>query len=108
MLRKSSSPLIGWFDTAAVCCSDLRIMPASRSRVRRTQFCSLCLSHGLVIVVDPPVLNPWETSGTALHAETRVPSRWPHPHLLNTVEVRWIGGLLPPSQLSQVACHSPS
>ena len=36
MLRNLSSPLIGWFDTAVECRSDLCGMPASRSRVRRT------------------------------------------------------------------------
>ena len=56
MLRKSSSPLIGWVDTAAcvACRSDLCVMPTSRSRAPRIQLCSLCLSYGLVVVVDPP------------------------------------------------------
>ena len=53
MLRKSSSPLFGCFDTAVACCSDLCVMPTSQSQVRRTQFCSLHLSHGQVVVVDP-------------------------------------------------------
>ena len=45
MLHMPSSPLIGWFDTAVACRSGLCVMPTSRSRVRRTQFCSLCLSQ---------------------------------------------------------------
>ena len=53
MLRKLCSPLIGWFDTAVVCPSDLCVIPTSRGRVRRTRFCSLCLSHGCVVEVEP-------------------------------------------------------
>ena len=65
MLPKSSSPLIGRFDKTVACRSDLCAMPTSPSRVRRTHFCSLCLSHGRVIV--------GKLGGTALHAGTRAP-----------------------------------
>ena len=61
MLCKSSSPLIGWFDKAVACCSDLCAMPTPGSGLRRTQFCSLCLSHGRVVVADHPLLNPGKT-----------------------------------------------
>ena len=54
MLRKSSSHLIGWFDTAVACHSDLCVMPTYRSRVRQTQSCSLCLSHSRMVEVEPP------------------------------------------------------
>ena len=60
MLRNSGSPLIGWFDAAVACRSALCVMRTSRSRVRRTHICSLCLCHGRVIVVDPP---PAESMG---------------------------------------------
>ena len=89
MLRKLSSPLTGWFDAAVACRSDVCVMPTSRSRLRRAQFYSLCLCHGWVVVVTPPL--------PTFHAETRDPSRWPHSRLLNPVESRWMGGLLPPS-----------
>ena len=61
MLRKSGSPLIRWFDTAVACRSDLCLILTSQNRVRRTKICSLCLSHGRVIVVDPP--PPAESMG---------------------------------------------
>ena len=35
----------------------LCVMPTSGSRVPRTQFCSLCLICGRVVVVDPFLLN---------------------------------------------------
>ena len=54
MLRKLSSFLIRWFHTAFACCSDLYVMPISRSQFRRLQFCSFCFSHGRVVMVDPP------------------------------------------------------
>ena len=57
MLRKLCGPLIWWLGTAVVCCSDLCVMLTSRSQVRRTQFCSLCLIHDRVLVLDPPMLN---------------------------------------------------
>ena len=64
MPHKSSSPLIGWFDTAVVCLSNLCVMQISQSRLRRTQLCSLCVSYDRVEVVDPP--PPAESMGNKL------------------------------------------
>ena len=54
MLRKSGSPLTGWYDTAVACRSYLCLMLTSRGQIGRTQFCSLCLPQGRVAIVDPP------------------------------------------------------
>ena len=51
ILRKSSSLLMWWSHTAVACRSDLCVM---RPPEVETHFCSLSLSHGRVVVVDPP------------------------------------------------------
>ena len=98
MLRRLSSPLIVWFNTAVACRSDLCVMPSSQSRVRRTEFCSLCLSSGRVVVVDPPPpCFIYRKPGlNTSRAEIRGRSKWPHPSLMNPVETKCIGGLPPP------------
>ena len=64
MLRKSSSPLIVWFDTAVACRSNLYVMPTPRSRVSRTEFCPRCLSLVVELsYVTPPILKPSKDGG---------------------------------------------
>ena len=60
MLHKLSSRLMGWFDKAVACRTVLCMMPTSQSRVWPTPFCSLGLSYGQNVVVDPP---PAESMG---------------------------------------------
>ena len=102
MLPKSSSPLIGWFDTAVVCRSDQCVMLTSRSLVERCEACCLRFSYrrGLPLSAEcmgnqmapPPVERPKQTART-LPAEScgSQVGAWPALHC---------------PQVSPIICHS--
>ena len=104
MLRKSSSALAGWLDTAVACLSDLSVMPTSQSGVRRNQSCSLYLSCGWVVMVGPlPAESEGNQTGTPPKPRSAGQSSCSYLRLLNAMKTRWIAGIHSPIP----ECHPP-